>query len=108
MAGSAAAAVGAAIGTIIGTPLPVARSIVGAALGSLASTLLIILWDVIMPDCDRPLAAAAYTILGSELSARFAARQEFDHVDNNPGIDSPHGCGANSHYHTTWSVRPAN
>lgn len=105
---SAATAAGAAIGALIGSPVPVLGTIVGAGLGALTGALLGELIDVINPNCDGSLAAAAQTVTGVELREKTAAGQPFGHRDSNPGIDSPHGCGKNSDYNTTWSISKAN
>ncbi|KAJ9608389.1 hypothetical protein H2200_007377 [Cladophialophora chaetospira] len=95
------AAVGAGVGAVIGSSVPVIGTIVGAALGSLAGSLLGGLFDMVGANCDGPLAAGTYSFTGMQL------HDDIHQRDHNPGIDSPHGCGANSDYYTTWSVTRA-
>jgi hypothetical protein len=104
---TAGAAVGAWLGGFLGSPVPIVGTIVGAALGALTGTLLTSLIDVINPNCDGPLASAVIPIPGQGLRERLDAGQQFSQRDYNPGIDSPSGCGSNSRYWTTWSVKKA-
>lgn len=107
VAAGAGAAAGAAIGAILGSSVPVLGTIVGSALGSFATSLLVNLWNIIIADCDGPVAAAANLVDGAQLYENCSRGRFISHRDDNPGIDSPAGCGANSHYHTNWSVRDA-
>jgi hypothetical protein len=102
-----ATAVGAAVGSLIGSSVPVVGTIVGAALGALAGKLLGDLIDIINPNCDGPLAAGTATIIGQNLREQLDVQGQFGHQDTNPGIDSPSGCGDNSEYKTSWSVKKA-
>lgn len=102
---AAAAAVGAWVGSLLGSGVPIIGTIVGAGLGALAGSLLNELIDVINPNCDGPLASAVITIPGRALREKLDENQPFGQHDTNPGIDSPPGCGSNSHYRTSWSVR---
>jgi hypothetical protein len=102
---AAAAAVGAWLGGVLGSPVPIIGTIVGGALGALAGKLLNELIDVINPNCDGPLASGLITIPGKELQEKLNANENFGQRDKNPGIDSPSGCGSNSYYRTTWSVK---
>ena len=107
----AKAAAGAAMGALLGSAVaPVIGTIVGAALGAVSAFLLGDLIDTLNPNCDGPVASAAMTIGGKELRERVDAAGAggvWSHQDSNPGIDSPGGCGANSVYQTTWSVKRA-
>lgn len=77
----------------------------GAGLGALTGALLDSIISVISPNCDGPIGAAAVYIDGSDLRQRIESGQGYGHIDNNPGVDSPAGCGANSDYNVTWNVR---
>jgi hypothetical protein len=57
------------------------------------------------PDCDGPLAADQIKATGAELrnsTARTGFHREQRYY---PGVDSADGCGGNSQYYVTWSVR---
>jgi len=104
--GGAAAAAGAATGALLGSPVPIIGTVVGAALGAIVGTLLGSVFPIIFANCDGPIGSASNTITGSELAQKFNSGQSFGHKDQNPGVDSPAGCGDNSVYATTWSVKP--
>ncbi|MCJ1363731.1 hypothetical protein MMC16_002840 [Acarospora aff. strigata] len=99
------AAAGAAIGALIGSSVPVVGTLVGAALGALAVKFFGNIVDLLNPNCDGPIASAVQTFTGAELRNKLNSGQPLTHKDSNPGIDSPSGCGRNSEYYTTWSVK---
>ncbi|KAG7402417.1 hypothetical protein Forpe1208_v017212 [Fusarium oxysporum f. sp. rapae] len=102
---TATTAAAAAIGALIGSPVPVIGPIIGAGLGFLSSSLLFPLIDMINPNCDGPIGAGTEVILGSRLRQTLDSGRPFERKDHNAGIDSPAGCGANSDYYTTWSIK---
>jgi hypothetical protein len=61
---------------------------------------------VIFADCDGPVAAGDHTWTGATL-AQLAIGHTLSTEDNNPGTDSPTGCGSNSQYYVTWTVSGA-
>jgi hypothetical protein len=60
--------------------------------------------DVLNPNCDGMVAAAANTIEGIDLRESMTQGQSYQKIDTNAGSDSAAGCGANSSYLTSWSV----
>ena len=59
---------------------------------------------VIFANCDGIVAAANHVFTGAELAQKTAGGKAYTVTDDNKGTDSPHGCGRNSHYFTTWSI----
>lgn len=55
----------------------------------------------LFPNCDGWVAGDHITLTGKTLATWGASHKE---TRNYPGIDSPRGCGSNSHYKVTWSV----
>jgi hypothetical protein len=100
-------AVGTAIGALIGSPVPVVGVIVGAAVGYLVGSLLGGLVDLLNPNCDGVVAAAAQDVTALQLRGTIIDKGEssFGAKDIHPGTDSAAGCGANSQYSVTWSIR---
>jgi hypothetical protein len=92
-----ASLVGASIGSAV---LPV----IGTALGAIAGWLVDELGGVLFANCDGPVAAEQVAMTGTELAAR-TANGAYQHTTSHPGIDSPHGCGSNSQYKVTWSIK---
>jgi hypothetical protein len=88
-ASAAGGAVSAGAGTAVGT----------AAGGWLGPKIA----GVIFADCDGPVAAGDHTWTGAALAAA-ALGKTVATEDNNPGTNSPDGCGSNSQYYVTWSV----
>jgi len=58
----------------------------------------------IFPNCDGVVAAADHIYTGAQLAAQTANGRVIQGTDNNPGTDSPHGCGSNSHYFVSWAI----
>jgi len=71
----------------------VAKWVVGNTLG------------VLFANCDGPVAAEQISLLGESLQESTAAAGVLDHTTHHPGTDSAHGCGSNSDYTVTWSIR---
>lgn len=85
--------------------LPGSGSIASSA-GSVATNWAVgKLLDVIFANCDGTVAAGAHVFSGAQLAAQTAGGKVITVTDNNPGTDSPTGCGSNSHYYATWSIR---
>src|SRR5262249_49766220 len=110
---AAAQAIGAAIGTAIGAAVGTAIGglvgtatvpVIGSALGALAGWLVGAAETLIFADCDGPVAAGVHVFVGSQLRAATHEGGVFQATDNNPGIDSPAGCGGNSNYDVTWKI----
>jgi hypothetical protein len=102
-ASAAGVAVGEALGASIGTAIvPLA----GTALGSLAGWLVSSAGKLIFANCDGAVAAAVHAFTGSQLRAGVSEGQPLGQIDHHPGTDSPHGCGRNSNYDVSWSIRP--
>jgi hypothetical protein len=95
------AAVGAAIGSLVGTAIV---PVIGTALGALAGWIVNEAEQLIFADCDGPVAAGVHAFVGSQLRAATHNGGVLQTTDNNPGVDSPQGCGSNSMYETTWKV----
>jgi len=89
---------GALIGAQIGTTLPGVGTILGAIAGWLADDV----WNFAFPDCDGPVAAGLF-ILDAWIIRSLATYGIYSRTDNNPGVNSPSGCGANSDYQVDWS-----
>ena len=90
---AAASAAGAAISAGTGTTIGKAA---GGWLGPEIA-------GVIFANCDGPVAAGDHIWTGEAL-AKLAVGHAVTTEDNNPGTDSPEGCGSNSQYYVTWTV----
>ena len=102
----ASTAVGTAIGSALGAAIGTAVvPIIGTALGSLAGYLVGGAFGLIFADCDGPVASAVHVLTYDQIKAVVASGKAQTHTDNHPGIDSADGCGSNSHYTVTWSVK---
>jgi hypothetical protein len=93
--------IGAAVGAAIGT---VALPVLGSALGAIGGFLAGEAWGIAFPNCDGPVAASMFLYSGAELKALVTAGKPLIIKVNNPGIDSAHGCGANSVYNVNYSI----
>jgi len=98
-------AVSEAIAAITGSAIPVVGTIVGPALGKWVTNMLNQVVPIIFANCDGPIGAAVHTVTGGDILAKMDAGQGFGQKDQNPGSDSAAGCGANSVYATTWSIK---
>jgi hypothetical protein len=102
----AATAVGSAIGTELGAAIGTGVvPILGTALGALAGFLVGGAFGLIFADCDGPVASAVRVLTYDQIKAAVASGKPLTHTDDHPGIDSATGCGSNSHYTVTWSVK---
>ncbi len=94
--------IGSAIGAALGIAIPV--PILGSALGALAGWAVAEAWTDFFPNCDGPVAAAVHIYSGASFRVLTANGHKFTSTENNPGVNSPSGCGSNSNYNVTWSV----
>ena len=92
---------GILLGAQIGTG---AVPVIGSALGALAAWLASIApWSALAPNCDGQVAQGIHVFSGASLRALLPAGT-VSFADDNPGLDSPGGCGSNSHYVVNWSI----
>jgi len=105
---AAATAVGANIGAAVGAELGTAVvPIIGSALGALGGWLVGGIVGILFPNCDGPVAAELIALTGVALATNTANNTaKYLHTTFHPGTDSAVGCGSNSKYNVTWSVRP--
>jgi hypothetical protein len=107
---AAASAIGAGVGTLVGASIGgVVVPIIGSALGALAGWLVGEVTGVLFANCDGPVAAQQVPFTGTDLWRKTSAGGDAQPVvfrtsTDNPGIDSPVGCGSNSDYVVNWSV----
>ncbi len=105
---AASKAIGQEIGGLLGASIGTAAvPVVGTALGTLAGWLVGEVGSVLFANCDGPVAAGVHVFTGAELASKTASGKVLTQTDHNPGTDSPHGCGRNSNYYVTWSLRAA-
>ena len=82
--------------------MPVVGTILGAAAGWLVGHLV----DMLTANCDGPVAAEQPAFTGIDLWNRTQTSSRLiTHTTFHPGIDSSTGCGSNSEYLVTWSIR---
>lgn len=77
----------------------------GASYGAIVADILTGLWSLLDPNCDGPVVAAAITTTGAELSAKTANGAIVSPTADYEGTDSADGCGANSRYFLTYSLK---
>jgi hypothetical protein len=107
-ADAAAKAIGAEIGSALGASIGTAAvPIVGTALGAVAGWLVGEIGGALFANCDGPVAAGVHVFAGADLASKTSNGQVLMETDHNPGTDSPTGCGSNSNYFVTWSVKSA-
>jgi len=105
---AAARAVGAEIGSVLGASIGTAAvPVVGTALGALAGWMVGEIGGLLFANCDGPVAAGVHVFTGSDLASKTGAGKVVSETDHNPGTDSPTGCGSNSNYYVTWSIKSA-
>lgn len=101
----AAQALGTGIGTALGAEIGTAAvPIIGSALGALAGWIVNEVGNLLFANCDGPVAAGVHPLSGGDLYAATKGGQAAHHTDDQPGTDSAHGCGSNSHYAVHWST----
>jgi hypothetical protein len=98
-AAEGATALGSAIGGAVGGAL-------GGAIGTKAGEWLVNkLGSIVFADCDGTVAAGNHVYSGAQLAAQTTSGRTISATDRNPGTDSPWGCGNNSMYYVSWSIR---
>lgn len=103
-AAAAATAGGAAIGAVLGASIGTAMiPVLGTALGALAGWIVSETGGLIFANCDGGVAAGVHPFTGAQLREATDGGI-FRQTDDNPGTDSAHGCGSNSHYLVNWSI----
>jgi hypothetical protein len=93
-----AAAVGTAIAGSIGGEL---LSLIAQAGGAWLTGQIL---GIIFADCDGPVAGGSHVYSGAQLAHQTANGAVISTTDDNPGTNSPVGCGGNSHYKVSWSI----
>ncbi len=101
-AAAAGTAIGAALGASIGTAVV---PLLGTALGALAGWLTSTIGSLLFADCDGPVAAAVHVFTAAQLQAGTSLGLSLGTSDHHPGTDSAHGCGSNSDYNVSWSIK---
>jgi hypothetical protein len=105
---AAAKAVGAEIGSALGASIGTAAvPVVGTALGALAGWLVGEIGGFLFANCDGPVAAGVHVFKGADLASQTGGGKVLTQTDHNPGTNSPTGCGSNSNYYVSWSVKAA-
>ena len=110
---AAASAIGSGVGTLVGASIGgTVVPIIGSALGALAGWLVGEITGILFANCDGPVAAQQFPFTGTGLwratsTGPNAQPAPFRSSTDNPGIDSPSGCGSNSDYVVNWSVTRA-
>jgi hypothetical protein len=100
-AGAVASGVGTLIGATIGTDIV---PIIGSALGAIAGWLINEIGSLIFANCDGPVASQQTAYLANQLWAQTQGDPKLSFAVNQPGVNSPDGCGSNSRYVTYWSI----
>jgi len=104
VAGLIATGIGGALGAALGAALGTAVvPLVGTALGALSGWIMSEVWTVVNADCDGPVASAVHIYSGAQLRV-LTSTGAYTSSEDNPGINSPAGCGSNSDYTVVWSV----
>ena len=99
---AAGTAIGAALGEALGTAVV---PIIGTALGALAGYIVGDVFGILFANCDGPVAAGVHALTFDQIKAAHATPNGLTHTDDHPGVNSAVGCGKNSHYTVTWSVK---
>ena len=92
---------GALIGGELGTA---ALPGLGTVLGALAGWFTDDVWGFLFPDCDGPVAAGLYVCSAAQIRATMM-QGGYSQTDDNPGVNSPGGCGQNSDYQINWVLQ---
>jgi hypothetical protein len=101
-AGAAADVLALEVGSILG--LSVATPVLGPAIGLAVGAAALKGWGMLFADCDGPVATAMHIFTGGDIKRMLDGKSAVSISEDNPGLDSPHGCGSNSQYRTTWSI----
>ena len=86
---------GAAVSAVTGVSL----------MGSAAGFVLSKLGSFLFQDCDGVVAVEQVDFSGRDLRLKTGNHELDSVVTVHPGTDSPTGCGANSQYEVTWSIK---
>ncbi|WP_174297413.1 hypothetical protein [Sphingomonas bacterium] len=78
----------------------------GSVWGKVAGAVVGWLGGMVFADCDGPVAVDQVVLNGATLAA-WTASGTHSETRYYPGIDSAHGCGSNSKYHSTFSISRA-
>jgi hypothetical protein len=95
----------AGISAAANTILPGSGSIASAAGSGYADELIADILDVVFPDCDGAVAGGNHVFSGAQLAAQTANGHVISGTDNNKGTNSPTGCGSNSQYYVSWTIK---
>jgi Repeat of unknown function (DUF346) len=98
---------GAGIGAILGIEVvgtTILAPVIGSLLGSLVGYLLDKLGEVVFADCDGLVAAETIALSGRDLYLK-TLDGPLSVTTTHPGTESPGGCGSNSVYEVTWTIR---
>ncbi len=86
-----------------GSEAALKRANIGEPWKSIASAVIDLGSVLFFANCDGPVATEQRTFTGEQIiemaQPKWAATKEF------AGTDSPSGCGSNSHYAVSWSIR---
>jgi len=100
----AGAALGDTITIVLGDAGDVVCPIVGGILGAVAGWVIGKIGSILFADCDGVVAAGVHAFSGAKLRAGTSNEGIIHGSDNNPGYNSPAGCGCNSDYVVNWSI----
>jgi len=96
----------AGVGAIVGIELVgnIVAPVIGSLLGSLVGYLIGKLGNIVFANCDGLVAAEQIALTGRDLHLK-TANGPLTATTTHPGTDSPTGCGSNSQYEVTWSIK---
>ena len=103
---SVSKSLGAGVGAIVGIELvgSIVAPVIGSLLGSLVGYLIGKLGNIVFANCDGLVAAEQIALTGRDLHLK-TANGPLTATTTHPGTDSPTGCGSNSQYEVTWSIK---
>lgn len=96
--------IGTGLGITVVDVAGIAAPIIGSLLGILASWLVSELNSIIEAKCDGVVAAEQILTMGKDLQGK-TTHGPYSMTTVHNGTDTPHGCGSNSQYEVTWSIR---
>jgi hypothetical protein len=87
--------------------LTIAIPVLGSALAAIEGWLLSKLTGVVLANCDGLVAVELRALMGRDLYLLTGnGTQPVTVTVQHPGTDSETGCGGNSDYEVTWTIRP--
>jgi hypothetical protein len=93
-------------GTLLGGTLgTIVVPVIGSAIGALAGWIVGKTGAALFANCDGVVATGVHFFTGADLRSRTNGDRAVSATEKNPGTDSPDGCGSNSDYDVTWTVR---